>query len=315
MGFGLLRPIARGYFGFQCDQINNGNFGFVKKVSGGGIVGELATHNCGPSNKQVKQITNTKINEISVEIGMGMSRGMYEWINQSIEHSYQKYNGTITYADADRRIVWQRKYYDALVTEITIPTLDGSSTDNAYFTVKLQPTRVEEIGGGGRLEGEIAPEAAQKHWTAGRWRLNMQDLGTGAAKIESFSWKQSVTQYKPGDQWACYEQCPTKMEVSNIKVSLGLQYREDWHRWYNDFVVMGNCGMNNHKAGNIEFLSPKGFLGNAPDILADIMLNNVGILSLDDGSAEANADGVAQFDAELYCEDIRFNHNTNYVGA
>lgn len=302
------KPIARGFFGFRCDFLGQ-SFGIVKKVSGGQVVGELGTHQCGPGNLQIKQVNNVKVNEITVEIGMAQAEGLYTWINDSLVNNSKTYSGAIAYFDLDRQMAWERTYYDAYVTEITVPALGGDASDSPYMTVKLQPRTVEEKCGTGRFEGELVSEEQQKRWSNANFQVEMGGIGQGAGKVESFSWKQTVTQDKTGDTWLGHEQCPTKLELTNVKVSMGLQHRQDWNEWYEDFVMRGNCGSGNHRQGWLRYITSTG------DKLADINLIDCGVLSLDDGTAEANADGIAKFDAEIYLQDMRFEFAAGAKGA
>ena len=149
--------------------------GFVKSVSGGNIKGEVATHNMGPDNFAKKELVAIKYADITVETGMGMRSGWYDWIRQSFDNSHIAKSGEIVAADFDHRAERAIIYYDTLITECTFPALDASSEDPAYMMVRLQPERLRhEQRGGERLNANVGIKT--KRWLSSNFRLELGDL-------------------------------------------------------------------------------------------------------------------------------------------
>ena len=168
--------------------------GFVKSVSGGNIKGEVATHNMGPDNFAKKELGAINYEDITIETGMEMRSGWYDWIRQSFDNSHAAGSGEIVAADFDYRAERAIIFYDALITECTFPVLDGSSKDPAYMTFRLQPERLRhEQRGGERLNANMGIKT--KRWLSSNFRFELGDLPCErVAKIDSFTLKQVAVQ-------------------------------------------------------------------------------------------------------------------------
>ena len=123
------------------------NLGYVKSLDGGYTKAELATHQLGPDNVQRKHITNVVYEPLTAKVGMGMSRGFYELIQQCFEGAHIGKNLEIHACDFDYKSRAVRELVGVHIVEVTIPALDGSSKEPAYMTVKLQlpSSEVEEV--------------------------------------------------------------------------------------------------------------------------------------------------------------------------
>ena len=63
-------------------------------------------------------------------------------------------------------------FEDALITEVTVPKLDGSSKDAAYFDVEFEPEQVRWAKGGGEdIRGKVGPK--QKAWLCSNFRVEI----------------------------------------------------------------------------------------------------------------------------------------------
>ena len=86
-----------GRFGMFLDD---GKFvGFIKTFSGGNIRGEVVVQQWGAIQR--KHISTINYEPITVEVGMGMSKGSYEWISSSFEGGCVTKNGEIHTYDFD----------------------------------------------------------------------------------------------------------------------------------------------------------------------------------------------------------------------
>jgi hypothetical protein len=296
---GNSRSYTAGRFALDLDgQIA----GYVKSAAGGNIVGEVAVHQLGPDNVQKKHLATIKHEPFTVEVGMGMTRGFYDWIRASFDKAHVTKNGEVIAADFDYKAQSARVFYDAHLSEVTIPALDGSSKDAAYMTVKIDPERIRyEKRSGEQLKGTIG--TATKKWLCCNWRFELGALPTQrVAKIDSFTWKCAVIK----DEVGMFRE-PTKhaakVECPNIKLTISSADIEEWRQWHQDFVIDGKCADSDELTGSITFLGP-----DLKEELAEIQLDHVGIISLQDAKREANNEQVARFEVELYCETMRFEY-------
>ena len=66
------------------------------------------------------------------------------WIRGSVDHSYARKNGSITPAKFDMQARSEKAFYEALLTEVSIPAADSSSKAPATVTItapKVTPAK------------------------------------------------------------------------------------------------------------------------------------------------------------------------------
>src|SRR3977135_340803 len=111
---------------FQLD-IDGYNVGFLKKFSGLAMEADIASNDLGPHNVQKKHVSNIKWTPGKATVGIAMGKGMYDWIRASFDQGFLTKNGTFTSADFNHKAQSSLTFFNALITEVTIPKLDGSS--------------------------------------------------------------------------------------------------------------------------------------------------------------------------------------------
>ena len=114
------RTYTGGRFAFMSD--GGEMLGYVKKFQGGIIKGEVGTHQLGPALIQKKNLTTISYEDMTVEIGMGMSKGMYEWIQAAFDMGHIKKSGEVHALDFDMNSKSVREFINAQITEVTMPT-------------------------------------------------------------------------------------------------------------------------------------------------------------------------------------------------
>src|SRR4030095_9828169 len=127
-----------------------------------------------------------------------MSKDVYDCINASWSGNYQRKDGAIVAADHQLTAVSQREFFNALITETTIPALDGASKDPAYLTLKFAPEYTPITKASGKVTGESTKK--QKLWLPSNFRLAIDGLDcTKVRGVDSFTVKQSVVTDDIGD--------------------------------------------------------------------------------------------------------------------
>jgi T4-like virus tail tube protein gp19 len=294
------RSYTAGRFALELDgQIA----GYIKSVAGGNIKGEVAVHQLGPNNLQKKHLATIVHEPFTVEVGMGMTRGFYDWIQASFDKRHKAMSGEVVAANFDYEAQSARVFTDAHISELTIPALDGSSKEPAYMTVKFDPERIRfERRGGEKLNGTISN--ATKKWLCCNWRFELGQLPCArVAKVDSFTWKQSVIKDEVG-QFREPTKHPAKVEVPNLKLTISMADIEPWRQWHQTFVIDGKCADTDELTGTLTFLGP-----DLDERLAHIDFDHVGIISLQESKREANKEEVARFEVELYCEEMKFHYD------
>ena len=293
------RSFTGGQFAFMAD--GSEFLGFVKKVSGGTAKAEVATHNLGPSLLQKKHISTISFEDITCEVGLGMAKAMYEWIQATFDQGTVSKSGEIHACNAEGSSMAVREYRDALITEVAMPALDGSSKEPAYMTLKISPEEIKYLPGtGAKIEGKIAP--ATKKWLCSNFRIDLGKLPCArVSKIDAWTWKAKTTKDEVG-QFRIATKHVSAVEVPNLKLTISTADIKDWQDWHKSFLIDGNCSETDELSGSITFLSP-----NLKEELGRVELQNVGMVSMENEGFEANKEGVSRFTVELYVEQMKFH--------
>ena len=279
------------------------NVGFLKKFSGMAMEADIVANDLGPDNEQKKHVSNIKWTAGKATVGIGMGKGMYDWIKQSFDKSYSMKNGWLVSGDFNYKAQTRLDFEDALITEVVVPKLDGSSKDAAYFDITFEPERVRWSKGGQEdIRSNIGVK--QKAWLCSNFRFEMEPLPTSrVASIDSFTWKCAIA----ADQIGIHREPtkhPAKVTVPDLKVAISMA---DHHAWAEDARKWFVDGM--HEDGN-EYTGRIVFLG--PDMkkeLGDITLTHIGFKKFSKDDLEANSEKIARFSVELYVEKMKFMIN------
>lgn len=288
---------AAGRFAFGVD----GQFaGYIKKVSGGVTKGEVATHNLGTTNIQKKHLATITHEPLTMEIGMGMGKPLWDWIKSSFDRSFQQKNCELIACDFNYKAQAVRRFEQAYIKKVTIPACDGSNKEPGYFTVELDPERIRyEKGDGSEIKGD--ENANTKKWLCSNFRFEVSGLEEECkriSKIDSLAWEQKVVK----DEVGAFRE-PTKhaaaLTVPNIKLTISMADVEKWAQWHQSFVIEGKCSDGDEKTASLTFLGP-----DLQEELCTINFAHVGIISLEQEGVEANKEDVARFTVELYAEEM-----------
>jgi phage tail-like protein len=285
------RSFTAGNFVFNLQGVN---CGFVKSVDGGGVSADVIEEPDRPGIFTTKHIGQPKYEDIQLTIGFGTAQTLYDWIAASWKQNYTRKDGSIVVTDATLQAKSEREFFHALITEVTIPALDGSSKDAAYLTVKFSPEYTRE----GKANGKVTPgkTPAQKLFVASSFRLELDGIDCSkVGKIDSFTVKQSFIADDIGDARDIQKK-PGRLEFPNLRVTIAEAGAATWTAWFEDFVIKGNNDDAHEKSGAIVFLAP-----NRKDELGRVILHNVGIFAL---RHEAATEKISHVVAELYCEQM-----------
>jgi phage tail-like protein len=288
---------AAGRFAFSVD----GQFaGYIKKWSGGVTKGEVATHNLGTSNIQKKHLATITHEPLTVEIGMGMGKPLWDWIKASFDKDFQTKTCALTAADFNYKAMATRVFQDAFIKKVTMPTLDAASKDAGYWTIEMDPYLIRyEAAGGEDIKGD--ENANTKKWLCSNFRVEvsgLEDACKRVSKLESLTWEQKVVK----DEVGAFRE-PTKhaaaLTVPNIKLTISMADIAPWAEWHKSFVIDGLCSDDKERKMTLVLLGP-----DLKEELCTINFDHVGIMSLEQDALEANSEKVASFTVEMYCEEM-----------
>ena len=279
------------------------NVGFLKKFSGMAMEADVVSNDLGPDNVQKKHVSNIKWTAGKATVGIGMGKGMYDWIRQSFDKSYEMKSGYFVSGDFNYKAQSRLDFEDALITSVTVPKLDGSSKDAAYFDVEFEPERVRWSKGGGEdIRAKVG--AKQKAWLCSNFRVEIGALPAArVASVDSFTWKCAIA----ADQIGIFREPtkhPAKVTVPDLKFGISMADYQAWADAAKKWFVDGAHKENDEMEGRIVFLDP-----NTSDELGEITLENVGFKKFAKEDSEANSEKIARFSVELYVEKMTFKIN------
>jgi hypothetical protein len=295
---GDQRTYTAGRFALDIDGFN---VGFLKKFSGLAMEADIVANDLGPDNVQKKHVSNIKWTPGKATVGIGMGKGMYDWIKASFDKGYQTKNGTFTSADFNYKSMSELTFFNGLITGVTVPKLSGDSKDSAYFDVEFDTEQVRWAkGSGGDIRGKIGPK--QKAWLCSNFRVEIGNLPCSrVASVDSFTWKCSVTP----DQIGIFREPtkhPAKVVVPDIKLAISYADHDAWSKAARKWFVDGHHLEGDEMNGRIVFLGPDMKME-----LGEVALQNVGFKKFSDDDAEANAEKIKRFNVELYVEKMTFS--------
>lgn len=298
------RAFTGGHFVFVLD--GSPQAGYLKSVDGGFVKGSVVEEAVGPDYTRFKHLAGVEIEPISLELGMAMSRPMFDWIKASWNRQFVRKTGAIIHGDFDLKSQVEQTFQDALLVETGFPALDASSTEPAYLTVKLHPEQVAIVPGVGvPISGLLSPR--QKLWTQSRFRLSIDNVDCSrVSKIDAFTVKQRVKQLYVGNQ-RLPELEPTGIEIPNLTLYTSLAHAQQFLAWHQAFVSQGDQDTRQERQGSLELLGHDG------EPLFTVVLRNIGIISAAIEKSDANADQVKRCKIELYIESMDLEYGPGLV--
>jgi hypothetical protein len=284
-------------------EVGNYNVGFLKKFSGLAMEADIVANDLGPDNVQKKHVSNIKWTPGKATVGIGMGKGMYDWIKASFDKAYFPNHGMFTAADFNYKAKTRLEFEQALITSVTVPKLDGSSKDAAYFDIEFEVEKCRWSKANDEdIKGKIGPK--QKAWLCSNFRVEIDGLPCDrVASVDSFTWKCSVA----ADQVGIFREPtkhPAKVTVPDIKLAISNADQPQWADAAKKWFIDGHHLEGDERHGRIVFLGP-----DMKTELGDITLHNVGFKKFAEDDAEANSEKIKRFNVELYVEKMEFKIN------
>jgi phage tail-like protein len=291
-----VRPgFSAGHFALEID---GQAAGYLSAVEGGEAVGEVVVLGQGKEPFASKSIGAVSFTDVVVSADLSLEAIFYTWISDTLQGRNLRRDVAVLTLDADSKVRRRDDFYNALITEVTVPKLDGSSKDLAFLSVKFSPEYVRNKKGDvSKYKAPASP--TKKRWVGSNFRLDIAGLDCSKVNaIDAITIKQTVAQDPIGEQrdnvgW------PAKLEFPNLTVTLTEAGAETFFAWHEDFVIKGNNTSDHEKKGVLTIL--------APDLkisLAVITFSNLGIFRLSRGKRETGSEQIPRVKAELYVEQI-----------
>jgi hypothetical protein len=283
--------------------------GFLKSVDGGAIKKEVVVEKVGPDNVARKNLGTISYSPFDVQLGFAMSPGVYDWINASWQKAYTRKNGAIVACNFNYEAMSMREFFNACVTETTIPKMDGADKNACYMGIKIDPETIRyKPGDKNKVAGEFGSKGEQKKWLPCNFRFEMDGMPCKKVNVvESFKITQKNVRDSIGDALD-YELEPASVEFPNLKFTLAQTDAQAWLDYFDSFCIQGNQGTDAEKTGALVFLAPNG-----KDELGRVTFENCGIFSLSDKKADVGTDEIKRIEIEMYCEVMKLQYGAAVI--
>lgn len=295
------KSYSGGHFELQIDGHKTTTF--LKSVDGGWAKANTVDDPVGAASGRVKHVSTVEVEPMSLELGLSGASQVLQWIQGSWNRQWSRRNGQISHADFNLKSTFEHWFYDALITETTFPTLDGSAKEAGYLKCKIQPEQVvtKMTPPGAQLSSNYSTK--QKMWTPSAFRFTLDQIDgmEYTNKIESFTIKQGVKKmYTGADRFPQIE--PTNIQFPNISGTISLAYAEKLLKWHQDYIVSGKKDPKQQMSGAIEFLSP-----DRKQTIFRINLFEVGLASVAVMQSTANQDQIKRVKFEMFVGNMKLD--------
>jgi hypothetical protein len=274
----------------------------IRSFEGGDIEGEVETFDRGPQQTALKHISTVRFQPFTIEVGLSMGTPLSDWIATSLDLAHTRKDGFVVATSVDGKAQSYCHFKNTLIEEITIPTLNAASKEQASLKVRLQPEEIT-YGKGDGVVFATGIDRRQKPWLSGNFRLRLGDLPCQrVSQIDGFTIRQRIVESNIGQLRSGPTKEPINVEYPNIRVTFAGADVDPWQEFFSTFVVAGQNDTDNELHGTLEFLDPT-----LQQVLGSVEFSQVGIFSLKPAGSTANAEGSPLYVAELYVEKMTLN--------
>ena len=293
------RTYAAAHFALELD--GKKNVGFCRSIEGGGIRAEILTQQTGGEHRQWKQLSKPQYEDVKIQVGMSMSKPFYDWIASFFEGKIERRNGAIVAGDFHYTERARREMYQMLISEVSMPALDGKDKNACFMTVGITPERVE-FKPGSQNKLDHSPLQKQKLWTPANFSLSLEGFDQAlrrVTKVDGFTIKQKILEYAAGGQRDKLR-APGILEIPNITFYLPESDADPFFKHVSKRIQRGERQSSPRLTGQIEFRDHDG------QPLCTIELAGVDVASVDPAKMEAKSDEVKTVKVEITVEAMKF---------
>jgi phage tail-like protein len=268
--------------------------GYLNLVTGGDIAAPVVELREAGSLVAMKNLGPISYEPVWLKFGMGMSSDVYNWINMALLGTAPRKNASIVAFDHQFNPRTRRLFQNAILSEVTFPALDASSKDPALLTIKLEANAIDLDRNPSAIA--VPTQARKLSWRRSDFRLEIPGLDCSrVSQIEMFTVTRETMTITDAGGFSALVEGP-RLWYSNLRVAL--RSAATWYDWFDDFVIGGNQGTAQEKAGTLTYYKP-----DLATELARVEFQNLGICRL---TEEDTNESVPRVVAELYCERMTF---------
>jgi len=264
----------------------------LRDASGGATFANVVRQS-GPNDHFArKSLGGARTEDFVVNVATPSSSGLVQWIAASWGPKTSTRSGAVLTCDAERTIIGEQAFGGALISETTMPALDGSAKEPAALTVRFVAAKTLPTISPAEKPKLPVSEAPSKPWLPSLFRLEIAGLEcTKVSRIDGFTVRRDF-KGAPG------EPTPSPIDFPDLRIFLSMVSAQTWIDWHKRMVIDGRGGDQEEKKGTIRLLS-----ADLMTELARIELAGLGIYRLKPERPVPDA-ALERLVADLYCEQM-----------
>ena len=166
-------------------------------VEGGQLVPDITLINTAPFQRY-RQIGKPKFEDFTITLDADIGTSLADWVSETLAGKARTRSGHMIVFDDKAGIVQRLRFYNALITEVSLPALDGSAKDSSFLMIAISPTTAESAGAfpaGTRFKsGGVSVK--QKQWHCANFRIRFDgaagfDVAEGKKGLNAVNVKQA----------------------------------------------------------------------------------------------------------------------------
>jgi len=295
----VIPAAAQGFVtaGFNL-LIDGSQAGSLVSATGGSATSDVVLEKLGPDHIVHKHLAGVKYEDITIQPTFPVSPQLAAQIDSMMNLKLDPFGGAVQEFSFGLKVMVERDFTNALVTEIGFPACDAGSKDPAYLTVGFSPETTTRVTN--PKSTVPAPRGRPRVFLPSNFRLAIDNLNTtGVRAIDAFTLKLDIDQSTVGETRDVTG--VAFLDVPNLKITLSESSAQTWFDWFKSFVIDGNNGDDQERNGSLTLLTPDLKLA-----LATISFSHLGIFKLTPESVQQGSTNIRRVKAELYCEDMQF---------
>lgn len=274
------RPYISSRFVLELDDSGSSQYmGTLQTIEGGTFKADLLEEKVGGHGAVIKYPGRPKFDDVTIQVGMAMAPRFWRWLKKSFSYEAERVDGSLVALDYDNHERWRRRFSNALIKEVTFPTLDGAAKEPAYLTVKFAVESLKEEAAGGNQypsEQQFKDEwERQRMWLPSMFTFSVDGISKDPAetcKIDGFTIKQEIIE-NPIGRFLENQKEPGRVDFPNLSVTILQRDAGPWMKWWDALVREGKHLKSQQHDGHIWYL-PRDAVGSG-------QLKNKPLLTLD----------------------------------
>lgn len=271
-------------------NLDGASVGRFPGLDGGFLTNDVLKEASSTPHVVHKHLAGVKYEDLTVQVGSGMSVAMYDWIKASFDQKTRAVSNrasTVTVGSQGEE-VFRRSFDHAVITEVIFPKLDLTSAIGTQIGVTLSSQSVTDR----KASGQPALGRTQKPWMCSNFRLKIDGIDTRfVTKIDSFTWRVPIQ-----------ADGSVVVDIDNLVLTCDISTAPQWQQWLSNLQQ----GVADQRSGSLMMLGGGG--GGA----ATLGFVNLGVCQVRPDHAMGQPNN-GRIKVELYVEDMTFDYKSSWI--